>query len=319
MSNRTGWLAPLVVALAVVPAAGQEEAASKVGWLNTTDLSFVVTEGNSNTQTFGLKNVLTRAWERSKFVLRLDGTRSNTADERYLLVEPGITFLPGETLDDPNTVVVDPPTKPDVENFFAEGRYTRTLGGNRTWDAGASWDRNKDAGILARYIAFGGVGNVWRDGEKLHLETGYGISYTDREEETPDPEKEAQFVGGRLTFDAGYRITTSTKLQYDLTGNLNLEDRSDYSLNSRGSVSVSMSQRLSLSVSLQFLFNSEPSLEDVDVVARVMLNDPDEIPGSGDEYYETVESGGAALELGEDRIRRKQLDTVFRTSLTVNF
>jgi len=322
MFERRHWLALLVAAVAALPAAGEEDggdAARTVGWFNTTDLSYVVTEGNSNTQTFGLKNVLTRAWERSRFVLNLEGTRSNTADDRYLLVEPDLVFLPGETPEDYSTSVVDPPTEPDVEKFFVEGRYTRRLGGNRTWNTGASWDRDKDAGILARYIAFGGVGNVFRNTEKLHLETSYGLSYTDREEETPDPEKEAQFLGGRLTVDVGYQVLKTTRLRYDLTGNLNLEDTSDYSLSSSLIVEVKMSRHLALSVSLQSLYNSEPALEDVDVVVRVELIDPDGIPGSGDEYYRTVASGGAEIELGEDRIRRKHLDNVFRTSLVINF
>lgn len=321
MSKRRCRAVTIIAALVVLPAAGQEEPGNEgnVGWFNTTDLSVVFTEGNSNTDTLGVKNVLTRAWERSRFVLKFDGTRSNTADDRFLLVEPGLTFLPGESLEDPGTIVVDPPTEPDVERFFVEGRYTRRVGGTRTWNAGASWDRDVDAGILARYIAFGGVGNVWRDGEKLHLETGYGVSYTDRKEETPDPQKEAQFLGARLTFDVGYQALNTTRLHYELTGNLNLEDTKDFSVNSTASVSVKMSKRLSLAVSLQTLYNSEPALEDVAVVARLELLDPDGIPGSGDEYFLTVEDGGYEVELGEDRLRKKHLDTVFRTSLVINF
>jgi putative salt-induced outer membrane protein YdiY len=323
MSSPRFWIALCIFALAVVPAAGQESdgEAKTIGWFNTTELSLTVTEGNSNTDSFGFKNVLTRAWERSKFVFKFDGVRSNTDDDRFLLAEPGITFLPGETpiIEIENTIVVDPPKEPDVEKYFVEGRYTKKLRGNRTWNGGASWDRNEDSGILNRFIAFGGVGNVWREGEKLHLETGYGASYTDRDEETPDPEKEQQFFGARLTVDVGYQFTKSTRLQYDLTGNLNLEDTNDYSLDSRGTVSVSINRLLSLAVSVQFLFNSEPALEDVDLLARVVLEDPDDIPGSGDEFFRTVESGGAEIFLREDRTRLEELDTVFRTSLVIDF
>jgi hypothetical protein len=305
-----------------MPTAGEEDGdgqSRETGWFNTTELSLVLTEGNSNTDSLGFKNVLTRAWERDKLVLKLDAVRSDTADDRFLLIEPGLTFLPGESLDSFDTSVVSPPKELDVEKFFVETGYTRSSLGKRTWNAGISWDRNEDAGILNRFIGFGGAGHVWRDGEKLHLETGYAFSFTDREEETPDPEKEDQFGGFRLTFGVDYGVTKTTSLRYGLTGNLNVEDTSDYSLDSTGSVAVNISERLSLAVSLQFLFNSEPALEDVDVVARIEIVDPDGVSGSGDEFFRTVESGGAEFEVGEDRVRRESLDTVIRTSLVIEF
>ena len=58
---------------------------------------------------------------------------------------------------------------------------------------------------------------------------------------------------------------------------------------------------------------------DVDVVARVNLLDPDGIPGSGDELFETVEVGGAEIVLGENKVRKDKLDTVFRTALVISF
>jgi hypothetical protein len=63
-------------------------------------------------------------------------------------------------------------------------------------------------------------------------------------------------------------------------------------------------------------------LEDVDIIVFVKLVDPDGIPGSGDGFFETVDEGdpdALAIELGEDRVRRKKLDTVFRTSLSITF
>ena len=57
-------------------------------------------------------------------------------------------------------------------------------------------------------------------------------------------------------------------------------------------MSIIISDHLSLKVSLQWLFEHDPALEDADVIARVNLVDPDGVPGSGDEFFETVESGG---------------------------
>ncbi len=288
-------------------------------WINATELSLVVTEGNSDTNSLGFKSTLTRKMKDSDFRLLLDSVRSSNSDDRFLLLDPGLTFLPGESPSGDATTVVVPASELDVEKYFLEGRYTRELSGRRNWNVGASWDRNEDSGILNRYIVFGGAGTNWKDGEKLKFHTGYGGSYTDREEDSPDPEKEAQFFGFRGTLDLDYKVLKTTTLSYKLTGNLNLEDRSDYSIDTTASVSVAMNKRLSLQAGLQFLFNSEPALEDVDVFARLITVDPDGIPGTGDEYFETVTEGGFEIDIGEDRIRKERLDTVFRTSLVITF
>jgi hypothetical protein len=46
-----------------------------LGWFDEMELSVVVTEGNSQTDSFGLENVLTRAREPSSFVLHPDGVK----------------------------------------------------------------------------------------------------------------------------------------------------------------------------------------------------------------------------------------------------
>lgn len=80
-----------------------------------------------------------------------------------------------------------------------------------------------------------------------------------------------------------------------------------------------MSERLSLRVSSQWRYNSLPALESVNVVAQVVIVDPDGVPGSGDELFETVESGGSSQVVGSVRERKERLDTVFTTSLTIRF
>ena len=217
------------------------------------------------------------------------------------------------------TTLITPSKDADAEKYFLEGQFTKDVGGSRHWNAGGSWDRNEDAGILNRYTAFGGIGNHWKTGEKFALETSYGLSVTDREEETPDPEKKQRFPGFRLNMDLDYKVWPTTTLAYDFTGNLNIKDTKDFSVDTTGSVRVSMNKRLAHRLSLQFLFNSEPALEDVDVIARVELIDPDGIPGTGDEFFQTVTDGGFEIDSGKRRLRKEELDTVFRASLVVNF
>ena len=298
------------------------------GWTNSTDFSLVVTEGNSNTETFGLKNDLERRWERSTLRMKIEGLRSDTADDRFRQADAGFTWMPGEMPPPTTSTLVEPSTAPDAEKYLVEARFDRAFShlplreqgkGTATWGGGASWDRDRDAGILKRIVVFANLGHIWRDRDDFRFKTSYGLSLTDREEETIDPEKEQQFYGFRLTSQFLDRWGGQTTFTNDWKFNLNLEDTNDWSSHMTTAVAVSMSTHLSLKVSLQWLYNSEPALEDIDLVARVILIDPDGIPGNGDEFFETVSDGGASVDLGSVQERKKELDTVVRTSLAISF
>ena len=300
-------------------ASEDEEEEAEQGWFNATELSIVLTGGNSDTQTFGFRNTLRKVWPMARFRLKVDGVRSKTADDRFLLIDPGITFLPGETPSDFTTSLIEPKVEPDVEQYFAEGRFERNISERFFWHAGSSWDRNKDASILNRYIVFAGVGNIWSDREDLKFSTAYGVSYTDREETDLDPEKDTRFGGLRLSWDYLNAFGAFTVYENDLTTNMSLKEASDYSLNMTNALGLIMSEHFSLRLSLQWLFENEPALEDADVIARVITLDPDGIPGSGDEFFQTVSDGGGEITLGTSRVRKDRLDTIFRTALVIDF
>lgn len=291
----------------------------KLGWFNATELSAVVTSGNSASRTYGAKNTLRRVWEDGRLKISIDYLRIDTTDDRYLLVNPGYEFPPGGEPTDPGTTLVKPPVKPDVEKIFVGASYDRDISKKLFWNVGASWDRNADAGILNRYIGYAGVGNTWSDRDDLHFTTSYGASYTDREEDQPDPLKNPTFAGARVASDLLMKMSATTTFEDNITANMSLADFSDYSFGISNSLSVTMGAHVSLKVSLEWLFNNVPALEDVDVIARVVLVDPDGVPGSGDEYFHTVSSGGSEVKLGEGRARKEQLDTVFRTTLVIDF
>jgi len=309
----------VLAATGVVYGADDPAEQASSAWTNSTDLSLVMSRGNSTVQTLGLKNTLEHRSERGVSRFRIDALRSDTSDDPYYLVEPGLTFVPGETITGYTTRAVRPGPEPDVARYFAEGNHERKLPKNRTWNSGASWDRNEDAGILNRFIVFGGLGHVWRDREDLSFSTNYGLSFTDRQEDVPDPEKDRRFLGARLTSRFIDQWGKSTTYDNNFIFNISMKDLKDYNAELIQGVSVSMSQHLSLKISLQWLYASEPALEDVDVIARLQTIDPDGIPGNGDEYFTTVESGGSEITIGEDRLRKESLDTTFRTSLQITF
>jgi len=313
-------------AAAADPAKAADTAAAAEGeekppkrWTNSTELSLVVTEGNSTVQTFGLKNTLGYKATRGRARFRLDALRSDTSDDPYLLVAPGLTFLPGETVTSYSTIAVRPAATPDVARFFSEGRYDGDLKNKATWNAGASWDMDEDAGIQSRTILFGGLGHSWRDRDDLKFRTTYGLSWTDRIEEVDDPEKEQTFLGARLTSFYKDQWGKAAIYENDFTLNVSLNDISDYNADLTQGVSVNVSKHLALKVSLQLTYAGEPALEEVDVIARAILIDPDGVPGTGDEYFETVQTGGVEIVVGEDTLRRENLDTTFRTSLQITY
>jgi hypothetical protein len=302
-----------------VPAAPAPAPEPKRRWTNSTEFSLVYTQGNSDVQTLGLKNTFEYKSDRGKSRFKVDGLRSDTADDPFLLVESGIQFEPGTLPTNFATSEVRPATEPDVARFFAEGRYDGTLKDRVTWNAGASWETNDDAGILSRTIVFGGLGTDWVDRDDRKFRTTYGLSFTDRVEDIFDPEKEEKFTGVRLTSDFMDKWGATTQYDCDFTVNVSVADYSDYNIDLTQGLSVNMSNHLALKASLQLLYAGEPALEEVDVIVHVRLIDPDGIPGNGDEIFETIPSGGTEITLGDDNIRKEQLDTIFRTSLQITF
>jgi hypothetical protein len=262
------------------------EEGEELGWSNETDLSLVVTEGNSSTDTLGFNNYLGRLWSKARYSLRIEAVRSNTTDDPYAVEIP-------DSGGDFN--VVYPAKKLDVERYFIENRYDRNITERFFWNAGVSWERNSGAGIENRYIGFAGVGNLWWAREDLNFSTTYGLSYTDREDEIPDPAKDESFVGFRFGWEYMNKWGKATTYRNNWNFTNSLNDTSDYYSDMVNSISVTINSRLALKVSLQWLYNSIPSLEEVSLFDQ-----------NGDE-------------IGVVKIRKEKLDTIFSTSLVVNF
>ena len=292
----------------------------KLGWTNAADFSLVVTAGNSAAQTLGFSDHLRYAWPEARFSFDATGVQSDTSDDRYFVVPAGQQFPVGGKPPNVTPTLVKPEPTSDVRNYLIGGRYDKDITKRFFWNAGASWDHNKDAGIVSRYIAFAGIGNNWVDTARRRFLTDYGVSYTDRKEEEPDPEKERRFGGLRLGWYYTEHFNQSTTLDSIFSSNTNLTDTTDTSISTTNSVSVAMTSHLSLKASVQWLFENEPALEtDLDVVAFVDVVNPDGVPGSGDEFFRTQPSGGVKLVVGTADARRDKLDTIFRTSLVVSF
>src|SRR5262249_25147691 len=133
---------------APAPAAGEEH------WKDSAELSYVVTAGNSRTNTLGFKNKLWRKWERSAFELNAGGVRA----EATTITDE---FAVGTT----NTFSVTKQRTTDLtaESYYLNGRYDRKITDKFIWFGLAGWDRNRFSGIDNRYTGAAGLGNLWVD------------------------------------------------------------------------------------------------------------------------------------------------------------
>lgn len=275
--------AALVAALAApAPAAADEPAP---GWSDAAELSFVVTSGNSSAQTFGFKNALARAWERSSFELKAGGVRVESRTINAFAVGSSQSFR-----------VEDSETTVTAENYFLNGRYDRKITDRFFWYAGAGWDRNRFAGIENRYIGIGGVGNVWLDREDLKFRTDYALTLTRQRNVVFDPDFDETFAGVRASWAYLNALGATTVYTNTLVVDDNLEDTPDLRADMTNSVAVSMNDHLALKVGLQLLYDNRPSLKRIELRAT-----PD----------------GPAT--GEVDVELDELDVIFTTALVVNF
>ena len=84
----------------------------KLGWSNSTDLSLVVTAGNSAAQTWGFSDELRHVWKDARFKFEANVVRSDTSDDRFFQVAPGLEFPVGGAPANPATSLVKPEPDP---------------------------------------------------------------------------------------------------------------------------------------------------------------------------------------------------------------
>ena len=125
------------------------------------------------------------------------------------------------------------------------------------------------------------MGNRWLNRDDFAWSTSYGVSYTDRHEDTPSPAEERQFAGFRLGSELRMKMGAISSFDNEFTRGTSASATSTTIRWTSELGLVVMSKHMSLKVSLQYLVNHQPALEDVDVIARVVLEDPDGIPRHG--------------------------------------
>lgn len=281
--NRRG-LAVVCGGLLACGSAVAEEPA--LGWSDKAELSYVQTSGNSEASTLGLKNELKRTWAEALFTLRAGAVRAEATTFFRTAVGTPDSFI----------FVEDKESELTAESYLLAGRYDHKITERFFWYGGAGWDRNRFAGVQNRYVAEGGVGNIWVDTDTVKFKTSYALTYTDQEDVVEVPGSDGSFVGLRLSWDYLHQFGASTTYTNVLVVDDSLEETSDWRADMTNSVAVAMSKRLALKASLQWLYDNQPSFVGVGL-----------LDGLG------VPTGSTVL------VELDELDTVFTTSLVINF
>jgi len=279
-------IAACALAVAAAPILAEEQA---TGWSDKAEFSYVVTDGNSETMTLGLKNTLIHKWEKSAFTLKAGAIRAESTTTSSFAVGLVDDFIVDEESE----------TEKTAENYFLNGRYDRQIHERFFWYGSAGWERNRFAGIDNRYSAQAGVGNIWIDREEIKFKTDYAVTYTDQEDVVEIEDRDNSFLGARFAWAYLHAFNERTTYENLLALDLNLEESDRWRGDMVNSLAVTMTDKLALKVTLQWLYENDPAFE------LIPLFELPPVPGAEPDDF-------VPNQLDE-------LDTIFTASLVVTF
>lgn len=230
------------------PLAAQQE--REPGWYDQAEVSFVLTAGNSQSSTFGVKNRLERLFTNASLSFDAGGIRVETrSTERSAIGSPG-DF----------EIVEQSDTRPTTENYFAGLRYDRDLSDRSYAYASGGWVRNRFAGVDNRWTGAVGIGRALIETDRTAFQADLAATVTSEEPVVGDSDS---FAGLRFTWDLGHQLTETTKLGSLLVVDDNLSNTEDLRAEFDNSVTVDINDALALKTGVKLLFDNLPALQEV--------------------------------------------------------
>lgn len=281
-----GMKGSLLAALASTFAIGggvlhAEDAPASKTWTNKTELAYVLTAGNSESSTLGFKNDFERIWEKNTLRVKAAAIRvESTRFDRFVVTDVG-----------GSVIVTEETTETTAEGYLLNARYERKIDDRFFWYLGAGWDRDRFAGIEDRYIGEAGAGNSWVASDSMKWKTYYAATYTD---ETDTLEISDSYAGARLGSDFFWKFTANAEYQNVTDFYWSFADSDDWRADVLNSLAVGINKSLALKASLLWKYRNQPAEERFAIDATP---EPDD--------FLTYEFD--------------KLDTIFTTSLVVNF
>jgi len=248
----TAWAISVTLAGALPFAARAQDkppAEKKIGWGDSAELAYVATSGNSNVNTLGFKNTLKRTWDNALLEIIAAGIRSESTTTTHVVSSAG---PPVDISEDSSSALT-------AENYMLSGKYSRDITKTFYWFGFGGWQRDRFAGIENRTTVAGGVGNIWKDTDRVQFRTDYSLTYTVEEDVVEPADFDGTFLGARFTSTYQQKFGNVTVYGNDFILDDDLSNTANWRGNMINWVSVTMSTHLALKVSLQWLYDNEPA------------------------------------------------------------
>jgi hypothetical protein len=283
---------PLAALAALVLPAARAGAAETPGWYSTTNLNFVLSEGNTRTNTLGITTDITRNWLRTTW-------HTNGSFVRTSVGEPTRRAI-GAT---PQSAAFEQgPRVTKSEKLFLNSEFQRRVTERFYWDVGGSAERDKFAGVNSRVLGKAGVGYIWENRQDARFSTGVAATFTSQDELIEDPETEDSFAGVQFNADGEKRFgdTDQNVFASNLVVDESLKDSEDLRVNWANTLALALSRRFALQVGVQIAFDNQPQLVEFPLFTRL--------------------PNGFLAETGQNVAgRAEKLDTTATVSLVITF
>jgi putative salt-induced outer membrane protein YdiY len=248
--------AALVAAIALSPsgAAAQEAKEGLLGpWAATAEVSYVVTGGNSSTSALSVGTSLSRKWAKDTLLFKtyILNSRSRTTTRTAQGTEEDFDIIE-ETI-----------TRKVAENYLLSGQYDRRVSKCLAVQAGASWDRNRFAGVDDRVMLSTGLGYSWLESPNTVVKSSTGLTYTLRQYVGQDAES---FAGFRITTSADRKLSKSSSVASLFVFDDNLKRTADWRFDWTNSITASINKSMALKVSLRTLYAHVPANQSLPLV-----------------------------------------------------
>ncbi|HJQ98759.1 MAG TPA: DUF481 domain-containing protein [Candidatus Polarisedimenticolaceae bacterium] len=221
-------------------------------WTSITELGFVMTSGNSESQSLNFGEKYTYKWPKAELLFEAAAIRAESTTRT--VTNTGGILTESET------------TETTAELYSFGGKFRRDVTPKFFWYTGGGWLRNELSGIENRMTVGAGVGYKFVDGPKHKLAGELGVNYVKEDYVflQPDGSDSADFGAGRAFLGYLFQMTESAKLTSDLEFVDNLDETDDWRIRSVTAVTANMTKRLALKAGLTLLYDNQPVLEPID-------------------------------------------------------